>query len=130
MIHAHTLCRLTHTPVLKEGRTGSDAILSFQAATDHGYGDKKTTTWLRCTMFGKRAETIAPMLEKGQQVIVHGELFSREYQKKDGGTAISIEIHINQLDLLGGKKSESKPSPAKPTKPESQTEEFDDDIPF
>ena len=49
-----------------------DAIASFSFALTSGYGDKQITTWLNCNLWGKRAETLAPMLLKGTKIGITG----------------------------------------------------------
>jgi len=78
-----------------------DAIVSFSVGVKSGYGDKATTTWARCQMWGKRAEAVAPYLTKGQLVGVSGEVTLREYEKKDGSKGYSLEVRVNDLTLLG-----------------------------
>jgi len=103
------------------GRLGQDAKLSYTANQDAicnfslsltaGYGDKATTTWLNCNLWGKRAEILAPMLLKGTQIGVTGEISQRSYKAKDGTEKTSLELRVADVTLLGNKtenKSESK----------------------
>ena len=45
-----------------------DAIVSFSVAVKSGFGDKATTTWARCSMFGNRGTAVSEFLTKGQLV--------------------------------------------------------------
>ncbi|MDQ6958885.1 MAG: single-stranded DNA-binding protein [Mariprofundaceae bacterium] len=103
------------------GRLGKDAetrftqsgaaICSFSVAVDYGYGDNKGTNWLRCSLFGKRAEGNLPQyLTKGTQVGISGELRVREYDDRDGARRTSVEVNVNTLDLLGSKQDSQQPS--------------------
>jgi len=49
-----------------------DSVVSFSVAVKSGYGDKATTTWAKCTMWGERGEAVAQYLTKGQLVGVSG----------------------------------------------------------
>lgn len=83
-----------------------DAILSFSVACRTGYDKQKgesLTTWVRCTMFGKRAETMAPMLTKGSKVTVTGTGGLRTYTTKDGREGTSLELNVSEVALQGGK---------------------------
>jgi single-strand DNA-binding protein len=71
-----------------------------------GYGDKAVTTWLNCSLWGKRAETLAPMLLKGTQIAITGELTNRSYADKSGVNKFSLELRVNDITLLGKKQSE------------------------
>ena len=133
MIHAHTTCRLTRNPEFK--RVGENDILNFAVATDHGYGDKKTTTFINCSLFGKRASTLGNYLTKGTQVVLHGELFTREYQAKDGTTKTSLECRVAEVDLVGGgskKDNEGKNEESNTDVKQSPVNggDLDDTIPF
>jgi len=83
---------------------GGMAICNFTVAVDYGFGDKKGTNWLRCSLFGKRAEGQLPKyLVKGTQVAISGELRVREYDDKDGVKRTSVEVSVDKLDLIGGR---------------------------
>ena len=89
-----------------------DAITSFPVAIDSGYGEKKVTTWLNCSMWGKRGESVAPFLKKGGQVAVSGELTNRPYTDKSGNEKFSLDLRVNDLTLIGGKPADDKPKRA------------------
>lgn len=85
------------------------SVVSFSVAVKAGYGDKEVTNWPKCTMFGKRSESVLQYLVKGQLVGISGELAMREYDKKDGsGKGYSLEVRVNDLTLLG-KKGDVQP---------------------
>lgn len=110
-----------------------DAIANFRVASDVGFGDKKTTNWFSCQIWGKRGEAIAPHLTKGQQVTVFGTLVLREWNNKEGVKQLSPDIRVDEIELQGGKREE-KPSTDKNnqrTRPVGN-EYMDDDsgIPF
>ncbi len=42
-----------------------DSIVTFSLPVKSGYGDKAKTAWVRCSMFGKRGESVLPYLVKG-----------------------------------------------------------------
>ena len=120
-----------------------DAIVSFSVAVKSGFGDKATTTWARCSMFGNRGTAVSEFLTKGQLVGVCGEVTLREYEKKDGSKGASLEVRVNDLTLLGRRDSDAQHSApaapsrqAAPTRPQQSGSsqggfgDFDDDIPF
>lgn len=114
--------------------TGSgDSIVSFSVAVKAGFGDKATTTWARCSMFGKRGESVLPYLNKGQLVGVSGEMSAREWQDKEGQKRTSIEVRVNDLTLLGkSEQQESKPAQRQEAAPKrvSHGDDLDSDCPF
>ena len=115
-----------------------DSVVSFSVGVKSGFGDKATTTWAKCAIFGKRGEAVAPYLKKGTLVGVVGEVNNREYQDKEGQKRYSLDVRVNDLTLLGGKsdRSESAPSQPKPQQRNAQGSQgggmgdMDDDIPF
>ena len=118
-----------------------DAIVSFSVAVKSGFGDKATTTWARCSMFGNRGTAVSEFLTKGQLVGVCGEVTLREYNKKDGSKGASLEVRVNDLTLLGRRDSDAQHSaprpaaaPARPQQSGSSQGGFgdfgDDDVPF
>lgn len=108
-----------------------DAIANVRLASDVGYGDKKSTNWFVCTLFGKRAEALAPHLTKGLQVTVFGTLTLREWTNKDGNKQLSPDIRIDEIELQGGKRdSESQPAQRPAQRQAAAQDEFADDVPF
>lgn len=113
------------------------AIASFPIAISSGYGDNKKTTWVRCSLFGKRAEGgLIQYLKKGTQVAVSGEISLNEYER-DGQQRSSLELRVNEIDLIGGRQSEpvnNTPQPASSSAgPDygGDSDYYDDDrIPF
>lgn len=106
-----------------------DPIVSFSVGVKSGFGDKATTTWANCSMFGKRGEAVAPYLKKGSLVGVVGEVSLREWQDKEGQKRVNLDVRVNDLTLLGG-KSDAKPAD-KPAAKKPRASQFDDDdIPF
>jgi len=57
--------------------------------------------------WGKLAETCNQCLTKGQQVYVEGRLTSRTYQTKDGQPSFSLDLTVNDMQFLGGKRDGS-----------------------
>lgn len=112
--------------------TGGDSIVTFNVPAKSGFGDKAKTTWVRCSMWGKRGESVLPYLKKGSLVGVSGEFHMNEWTDKEGNKRASPECRVNDLTLLGSK---SKSTDSEPSKPQSKTQpsgfdDMDDDIPF
>jgi len=109
------------------------AVAQFNGALQSGYGKNAKTTWLRCTVWGRKAEAVAPMLLKGTQIAITGEITLNEYQDKQGQTKSSLECRIQDVTLLGKRDGELKPA-TEPKKADGfQPDPFDDledSIPF
>lgn len=114
---------------------GGDSIVSFKGAVDAGYGQNKTTSWIKFNLWGKRGESLMPYLNDKTQVCVSGELANREYTDKEGQKRYSLEVRVNELTLVGGKQEASEtrqqaPQQSKPSNRVSHGDELDSDIPF
>jgi single-strand DNA-binding protein len=110
------------------------AVLNVTVANNIGFGDKQQTLWIRCAVWGKRAEgQLKDYLKKGQKVFVSGELSQSEYQATDGTTKTSLELNATVIDLIGKKPDDGQQS--QPQQQQSQPRDdfdapYDDDIPF
>lgn len=108
-----------------------DSVVSFSVGVKAGFGDKATTTWARCQMWGKRGESVLPYLTKGQLVGVSGEVNMREWQDKDGQKKQSLEVRVNDLTLLGKKDGQqSHAQPRQESKPKPKFDDLVEDVPF
>lgn len=80
-----------------------NAVCEFSVAVKSGYGDKEKTNWVRCAMFGKKADGQLPSyLTKGTQVAVSGELELQEWEGQNGKGA-ALSVIVGTIDLIGGK---------------------------
>ncbi|PWC85116.1 single-stranded DNA-binding protein [Azospirillum sp. TSO5] len=98
------------------GRLGADGelrttqsgekVLGFRVANDVGFGERKTTQWVDCSIWGRRAESLAPHLTKGKSVVVSGEVTLREYEKRDGTRGAGLSVRVAEIDFTGGAREE------------------------
>lgn len=95
--------------------TKSGPVLSFSVASEEKIGQDKATTWVRCSLFGKRGTALAQYLLKGTKVAVFGAIRLHEYQGKT-----SLECSVSELTLMGGGRSQQGERPA-PASQQSQT---------
>jgi single-strand DNA-binding protein len=80
------------------------AVCEFSAAAKSGFGDNEKTLWIKCAMFGKRAEGQLPQyLVKGAKVCISGELSMDEWEK-DGVANKMLKVRVEDLDLIGAKQ--------------------------
>ena len=109
----------------------NEPVAQFSFALQSGYGDKQVTTWLNCNVWGKRAETLAPILTKGTRIGITGELTNRKYVDKQGAEKYSLEVRISDVTLLGNKDASTGSTQRQDSKPNEQDPmDFDDSIPF
>lgn len=132
------------------GRVGRDAemrytqngdpICQWSVAIDIGYGDNRKTTWLNCSLFGKRGESLVNYIRKGDQIGVTGAIFLNEYETKAGGNGARLECRVNDVTLISQKDEAPHNSPNVRTSELEQLSaklpdtkdiaDIDDDLPF
>ncbi len=101
-----------------------DAVLSWTMAFNTGFGDKQTTTWLRCSMWGKRTEKLSQYLLKGTKIMVFGTIETHEYQDKEGNTRTSFDMRVDDFAFAGAKSESNGETQA------VVADDDDDDLPF
>ena len=124
-------------------QAGSEDLCEFSVAVDERVKGEKRTTWVRCTLWGKRGTALAPHLRKGDAVTVVGALSVRLFEsKKDGSTQASVEVKVGEVTLQGSvggggsrgdatKQSQSQTTTAPSGNAHGHARDSDyDDIPF
>ena len=81
-------------------RVGENTVLEFRVANNVGYGERKFTNWFSCTLWGKQAQSLEPMLLKGKQVFVTGELTLRPWTTREGVERLSPDVRCNNVHLI------------------------------
>lgn len=94
---------LTDDPELTFTPSGA-AVANFTVASTPRTLDRQTNEWkdgnplfIRCSVWRQVAENVAESLQKGQQVIVHGALNIRNYERKDGSKGTSVEMNVYEV---------------------------------
>jgi|TARA_B110000438_G_scaffold60007_1_gene60177 single-strand DNA-binding protein len=106
------------------------AVLSFSVANNTGFGDNQKTHYFDCSIFGKRAEgKLKDYMLKGQQVVVEGEISLNQYQKKDGTGGASLNVFVNNVELMGSNQ-QAGAQPSAPASSAPASNDSDDDLPF
>src|SRR3974390_988479 len=85
---------------------GGQAILKLRLATNETYLDRNNvrqerTEWHRVTVWGRRAEALGKILQKGDSLFVEGRLQTSSYEK-NGEKRYSTEVVANNVILSGG----------------------------
>lgn len=113
---------------VKVNKVSDQSVANFSVAVKCGYGDKATTIWAGCSLWGKQAESkLVDYLLKGQMVAVSGELSMREHDGK-----LYPSVRVNSVSLVGGKSEGSSSSAPQQSRPQQAPQQQDDslDIPF
>lgn len=120
---------------------GGEPVAELPLAFNYGQKDssgKKPTQWIRATIFGKRAEALAPYLKKGTAVsVVIVDPHIETYEKKDKTTGFKFVGKVSEIEFAGGGNQQSSGSsaskPAQKPAPSSQSGGYgdpEDDLPF
>jgi single-strand DNA-binding protein len=126
------LCRLGRDASLKQTSAGKPVL---QMAVAYNYGREKETQWLDISLFGPRAESVAPYMVKGTAIVAYIEdVHVRTYEKKDGTQGASLSGILSSFEFAGkssgssGEPAQSAPVAAKPAM--QAVQDMDSDIPF
>lgn len=101
--------RLGQDPEVKTLTTGKK-LTTFSLATSDYYrnsqGEKvEDTQWHNVIAWGKVGEIAAEYLAKGEEVALEGKLIHRSYENNAGDKRYVTEINLNELLMIGGRKS-------------------------
>ena len=130
------------------GRVGQDSelkstangtsILEFSVVEDAWAGEKKST-WYKCSLFGKKAESLQNLIKKGAAVSVIGQSYLDEWENNEGIAIKTLRCSVKDVVI---QKYADSDQPARSTSaqtdtrkqtsapPLKQQERFEDDIPF
>ena len=126
-----------------------DAVTNVSLAFNHGkqgQDGKRPTQWIEGVLFGKRAETLAPMLIKGSQHVFHmSDLHIQTYQKQDGSEGYKMAGRIDDVELTDRRDAlaperqqapQQRPAAPRPAPRQAPAQhgsgfaDMDDDVPF
>jgi len=107
--------------------TAKSKVASFSLAVNTGWGDKKTTTWWRVSIWGPPAEWAQRDLSKGSAVMVAGEPAEREYIH-NGEERKTLEISCREFVAIG--KSEASTADQGADSYGDRASSPADDVPF
>jgi single-strand DNA-binding protein len=109
---------------------GGDTVTSFSVAVRQGFKQDAPTVWYRCSVWGKRGDTIKQHLSKGTKATVVGELTIGEYQGKP-----QYEVRVADVDWQpkGDRQQQDRQSSGQGgggSQSGGFGDHLDDDVPF
>ncbi|MDR1032471.1 MAG: single-stranded DNA-binding protein [Candidatus Nomurabacteria bacterium] len=133
------LGNLTADPETRTTPSGQ-SVTSFSLAVNRNWNDaqgnrQESTSFINCTAWGARGETIAKYLNRGRQVLVSGRLEQRSWEDKETGKKRSaIDVIVEEFSFVsdgrGAGAGEGGASrPARGTKSAPKEDVVIDDIP-
>lgn len=87
---------------------GGDKVLNFSIAVDNGKdknGERRESTWWDCSLWGKRAESLAPYIQKGSRLTVQGRPSARAHEGK-----AYLGVTVNELTFMSSKQDSERSS--------------------
>lgn len=132
----HATGRLTDKVELRYSTGDSQtAVGTFSLAVDDGYGDRKKTSFFRCTAFGKTAEALEKYVGKGTKIAVSGRPRQDTWTDKEGHNRSSVGFIIDAWEFA--QSAGENPGKTANNAPESHSDGFvnvpegiDEELPF
>ena len=112
MNHVTLMGRLTRDPEMSYLQSGK-AFSKFTVAVSREF-NREEADFIKCTAWGKTAETIAEYLRKGRRIALQGRLSVNSYEK-NGETRWSTEVIVDKFEFVdtvnstGGQSSYTQP---------------------
>jgi single-strand DNA-binding protein len=83
-----------------------DSVLGFSIAVDNGKdkdGNKRDSTWVKCSIWGKRADSLADYIKKGSKLVVTGRPGVDVYEGKG-----QLTLSVQDITFMGGNQREER----------------------
>lgn len=103
------------------GRTTGDIELRYTSQTQTAIGSftlavdrmkkedgQKETDFIRCKVWGKRAEIMEKFVKKGHKVGITGRIETGSYKNKDGATIYTTDVIVENFDFLEPRHDETQ----------------------
>jgi single-strand DNA-binding protein len=107
---------------------GGDPVLGFSVAVDMGKdknGNKRDAVWVNCSIWGKRAESLATYITKGTKLVLTGRPGVNVYEGKG-----SLTLSVNDLTFMGGSQQQRSDEDRGGYDEPPPRDDLDDDVPF
>lgn len=110
------LGNLTADPETRTTPSGQ-SVTSFSIAVNRTWNDasgqrQEETSFINCTAWGARGETIAKYVQKGRQLLVSGRLQQRSWDDKDTGKKRSaIDVVVEEFNFISDGRGGSSDAP-------------------
>jgi single-strand DNA-binding protein len=127
------LGNLTADPETRTTPSGQ-SVTSFSLAVNRTWNDasgqrQEETSFINCTAWGARGETIAKYVQKGRQLLVSGRLQQRSWDDKDTGKKRStIDVIVEEFSFVSDGRGSGSSAPTTTTK--SKKSESADEAPI
>lgn len=112
MLKASVIGNLGNDPEMKYSANGSpflrfNVASNYRTRTPEGQWEDKTE-WVRCTVFGQRAESLSQYLKKGMRVFVDGRLEARPWTDQQGGVRAGLELVATDVEFMSSRSEDEQ----------------------
>lgn len=112
MLKASVIGNLGNDPEMKYSANGApflrfNVASNFRARTPEGQWEDRTE-WVRCTVFGQRAESLSQYLKKGMRVFVDGRLEARPWTDQQGGVRAGLELVATDVEFMSSRSEDEQ----------------------
>ena len=108
----------------------------YRTRTPEGEWTDKTE-WVRCTIFGQRAESLSQILKKGMRVFVDGRLEARPWTDREGAVRAGLEVVASDVEFMSSRQddqpvtdSTASEHPRQPADAGNHGDDVLEDLPF
>jgi single-strand DNA-binding protein len=134
---------LTRDAELRTTPSGT-SVLSIGVAVNDRRRNQHTGEWedyanfVDCTLFGRRAESLAQYLKKGTKVAVEGRLHYSSWEDGNGNRRSKLDVTVDEIEFMssgqrsqGGYGGSGSYQRKQPAQQQMNTNPYEDeDIPF
>lgn len=124
MLKCAVIGNLGNDPELKFLPSGQAVLRMNVAANQRVRVDgewQDATEWVRVTVFGNRAESLANLLKKGTRVYADGRLEARPWTNNQGQVKAGLEMVANDVEFMSSRQDDQQ-------QPARQAQASNDDL--
>ena len=110
MLNITAVGRLGKDPELRTTQSGQE-ITSFSLGVSVFAKGEQQTVWLKCSIWGKRGETLRNYCSKGQQITISGKLFQDTWMGKEGEVT-DLAVDVQDFSLPPREQPQQQAAPA------------------
>lgn len=102
--------RLTKKPELRTTQNGTN-VCSFTVAWNERRAERERKLFMPCVAWGERAVFISKSIDKGQEIIVDGNLSQRSWEDESGKKHDVVEMTVENINFCGKREENKQPVP-------------------
>jgi len=111
---------------------GGDSVLTLSVGCNESWLDKnrvrqERVEWIRCVVWGRRAEALAKFLRKGDKIFVEGKLQTNSYEDRDGIKRYRTQVVARNVILGGSNKPRNQKEDPERQRPSRRDDDEDQD---